>query len=228
MATVQTIYEGAIARSTANDPGKLVTDGEAVGVLDRIFQCLYAIAAMGDPSRFLAKTNLAALSSLAATLPVDTIEIRRITSVSGSITAGAKIRLIPAEEVDYTTIHLAPAVYRQGASIVSRGGAGDPANGDVLAVTHIDAPTTLSALGTTIDARFPARYHELLVLHLAIYMATKDVGARQSAETQALITERKMYLEMFLQLCNLTPAALQTPHGNQILQRLDSLLSKAA
>jgi len=225
MATVQDIYEGALARSTANDAGKLVTDGEAVKVLDRIFQCLYAIMAIGDPTRALAKTNLAALSGSPASvaLPTDTIDIRRIESVSGTISAGTKINLIPVEEKGRGW-HLAPCVFRQGGSIVTRGSAGDPASGDVLTVWHMDAPAALTALGTTIDTRFPTRYHELLVLHLAIYMASKDAGARQAAEFQALQEERKAYLAMFLQLCNLSMTALESPHGNQILQRLDALL----
>lgn len=219
--TAQQIIEAAYARSTANDPGKLATDGEMISVLDRLFQALYAVRAAAEPSGALARANLAALagSPASATLPTDMIDLRRVQRNSDS----AKVNVIPVEEIDRSW-HLAPAIYRQGNSVVSRGGAGDPVAGDTLTIFHLDAPATITALVSVLDARFPVRHHELLVVELAIYLATKDAGARQAPEFQALVNTRNMYLETFMRLSGLSMTALQSPHGGVIMQRLNSLL----
>lgn len=222
MATVQTILEAAYVRSTANDPGKLTVDGEMVATLNRQFQMLYAIKAVSAPDAHVARVNLSALSGspAAATLPSETIDIRRIQS-----SGGTKVNLIPVEDIDRTW-HLAPAVYRQGASLVSRGLSGDPIATDVLTIWHLDAPTALTALANTIDTRFESRFHELLIISLAIYMSTKDVD-RDAGEFQKLVSERQIQLEAFFKLCGLSMTALQTPHGSVIIQKLNAALGLA-
>jgi hypothetical protein len=56
--TVQNLVEAAYSRSTANDPGKLATDGELIAVANRIYHIIYALAAAASPERFTAKTTL--------------------------------------------------------------------------------------------------------------------------------------------------------------------------
>lgn len=219
--TAQQLIEAAYSRSTANDPGKLATDGELLGVANRVYHALYALAAAAAPERFLSRTTLTlAGSPAAATLSTDIIDLRRIqTSV------GAKVNVIPVEEIDRGW-HLAPAVYRQGLTIVSRGATSDPVAGDVLTLFQLDAPADLSALATALDTRFPLRHVELIVVEIAMYLATKDTG-RDAAEFAALKQFRDMQLEAFFRLSGLSMTALQSPHGGVIVQRLNQLMTGA-
>jgi hypothetical protein len=219
--TVQNIIEGAYSRSTANDPGKLATDGELISVLNRVYHAMYALAAAASPERFTSKValNLAGAPP-AVTSPVDVIDIRRLETA-----AGAKVNIIPVEEKDRGW-HLAPAVFRQGATIVSRAAAGDPVAGDVLTAWILDAPTDVAALANQIDVRFPTRHVELIVVELAMYLATKDSG-RDAGEFAALKSYRDMQMEAFFRLSGLSTTALQSPHGGMIHQRLNELMSVA-
>lgn len=218
--TAQNLIEAAYSRSTANDPGKLATDGELLGVANRIQHTLFALAAAAAPERFMSRVNLTALSGTpaATTLTTDVIDVRRMQNASGG-----KVNVIPVEEIDRGW-HLAPAVYRQGLSLVSRGNAGDPISGDVLTCFQLDAPADLTALNSVVDTRFPTRHIELIVVEMAIYLATKDTG-RSASEFQALKDFRDMQLEAFFRLSGLSMTALQSPHGGIIVQRLNQLMS---
>lgn len=223
MTTMQQIVEAAYSRSTANDPGKLATDGELVAVANRIYHALFALAAAAAPERFTSKVALAALAGApaAAVLSTDIIDVRRVQTA-----AGAKVNVIPVEELDRGW-HLAPCVYRQGGSLVSRGQAGDPVAGDILTVWQLDAPVDLTALASVVDARFPTRHIELIVVELAMYLATKDTG-RDAAEFAALKQYRDMNMEAFFRLSGLSMTALQSPHGGVIHQRLNELMKVAS
>lgn len=221
--TMQQLVEAAYSRSSANDPGKLATDGELVAVANRIYHALFALAAAAAPERFVSKVNLAALAGTppAAVLSADVIDVRRVQTV-----AGTKVNIIPVEEVDRLW-HLAPAMYRQGGSLVSRAGVGDPVATDVLTVWQLDAPADLTTLASVVDARFPTRHIELIVVELAMYLATKDEG-RDAAEFAALKQYRDMNMEAFFRLSGLSMTALQSPHGGVIHQRLDDLMKVGA
>jgi hypothetical protein len=219
--TVQNLVEAAYSRSTANDPGKLATDGELIAVANRIYHIIYALAAAASPERFTAKTTLTLTGSPPSVAsPVDVIDIRRLETA-----AGLKVNIIPVEEKDRGW-HLPPAVFRQGSTIVSRAAASDPVVGDVLTAWLLDAPTDLTALANTIDSRFPTRHVELIVVELAMYLATKDSG-RDAGEFAALKNYRDMQMEAFFRLSGLSTTALQSPHGGVIHQRLNELANVA-
>lgn len=217
MTTAKDLIEAAYSRSTANDPGKLATDGELLGLGNRIYQMIYALSAVVNPHSYQSKTTVTLVASVGA-LPAQVIDIRRVQTA-----AGVKVNVFPVEELDRTTWHLAPAIYRQGSSIVSRAGTGDPAATDVLTLWILDAPTALTTLATTIDARFPTRFEELIVIEMAMYLATKDTG-RSPTEFQALKDYRAMQWESFIKLSGLSLTALQTPHGGAIIQRFDAIM----
>jgi hypothetical protein len=172
MSTAQQLIEAAYARSTANDAGKLAGDGELLGHLNRKYQALYAIYASLSGDNAITKTAIvfAGGPPAAAPLPTDIIDIVRVEKADGS-----RAYLIPASEKDRSW-HLAPAMFRQGNSLVSRNQAGDPIAADSYNLFHIDSPATLAALATAIDARFPVRFEDLLVLDLAVYLSVKDEG----------------------------------------------------
>lgn len=216
--TAQQLIEAAYSRSTANDPGKLATDGELLSVANRIYQALFALAAAAAPERFVSRTTITLSGSPAAgTLSTDIIDVRRVQNASGG-----KVNVIPLEELERLW-HLAPSVYRQGGSLISRGGAGDPVASDVLTVWQLDAPANLALLTDSIDARYPTRHVELIVVEMAMYLATKDTG-RDAAEFAALKMVRDTQLEAFFRLSGLSMTALQSPHGGVIVQRLQSLM----
>lgn len=191
MATVQDLYESAIASSTANDAGKLSTDTEILNHLNRTFQLRFAVwsqivggAASGTPLLLTFSGTPATV-----TLPTDIIDVDRLE------VGGLKVRMFPVEEKDRSW-HLPPGVYRQGLTLVSRGNAGDPIIGNILTAWIDDAPATLTALSSVIDVRFPVRFHKLLILDLALYLDTKDEG-RDPAGHQKLLDEFNREEQMF-------------------------------
>lgn len=205
--TVQTIIEAGLARSVASDPGKLTTDAELIGVLNRKYQTYFGLIAFAASDRGLASTTVTlAGSPPSGVLPTDVIDIRRVESATGT-----RIPIIPADEKDRSW-HLAPRVYRKGQALVSVAGASDPIAGDILTLYVDDAPTALAALTDTLDSRFPVQCHELLVLELALYSSTKDEG-RNPNEMKALQEERTFHLAAFEKLVGSPSGALTSPHG---------------
>jgi hypothetical protein len=205
MSTAQQLIEAGYARSTANDAGKLASDGELLLHLNRKYQSLYAIMALSGGDNALAKTTLVlAGAPAAAALPTDVIDIKRLELLDGS-----KAYLIPADEKDRSW-HLAPSFYRQGGSIVSRGLTGDLGVGGSVVVYHLDAPAALAALATSTDPRFPVRYEDILVLDLAIYLSTKDDG-RDETEYKQLKDELADAMTMFNALVRGSNTALARP-----------------
>jgi len=206
MTTAQQIIESAYSRSTSNDAGKLAGDGELLLHLNRKYQSLYAIMAAfgGDNALASAVLNFAGGPPAVAALPVDAIDLIRVEQANGG-----KAYLIPANEKDRGW-HLAPAMYRQGASLISRGQTGDPGVGTAITLFHLDAPAALVALATALDARFPVRYEEILVLDLAIYLSVKDEG-RSVNEYKQLKDEYRDAMEAFNLLVRGSNSAKERP-----------------
>lgn len=207
MATVQNLYEAAIASATANDAGKLSTDLEVINHLNHTFQLRYALwsEAAGDAASGLPLTLTFSGTPATVTLPTDLIDINRVEFVS----TGAKVRILPVEEKDRSW-HLAPSVYRQGLTLVSRGQTGDPITGTVVTTWIDDAPATLTTLSSAIDIRFPVRFHKLLILDLALYLDTKDEG-RDPSQHQKLLTEYQYEDSMFKTVSQLGQSSTQNP-----------------
>jgi hypothetical protein len=137
-------------------------------------------------------------------LPTDVIDVVRVE------TAGSKVYLIPAYEKDRAW-HLAPAVYRQGTSIISRGKAGDPTAGTVLTAYILDAPAALTALTSTLDVRWPHRFDSILIDDLALYLSDKDVD-RNPADYANLRTDLTDAIAAFNALVSNSNSAKETPH----------------
>lgn len=223
MTTVQELVEGAYARSASNDPGKLATEGELVTVANRMYQLVYAIMAAAAPERFTSRAVLAAMvgAPAATALSVDIIDVRRVQRASG-----AKVNVIPLEEVDRLW-HSAPAVYRLSGALVSRGRTDDPVAGEVLHVFQLDAPAGLVNIASVLDARFPVRHIGLLIDEMAMYLSTKD-EERNPTEFAKLKTARDLQWETMFQLSGLSMTAMTSPHGGAIIQRVNSLMAAAA
>ncbi|MDB4876465.1 MAG: hypothetical protein JWM41_2911 [Gemmatimonadetes bacterium] len=204
--TLQQIIESGIARSTANDPGKLTVDGELIPLVNRKYQSIFARMSLQGGDNLLAKTTLTFASSPPfVTLPTDIVDIIRF-----ELAGGGRTYLVPVRDKDRTWV-LAPAVYRQGNTIVSLARAGDPAAGDVWTLFYKDAPATLSALASTLDTRYPVRYENALVVEVALYMAVKDEN-RSPERIVALQRELDTENKMIDLLIGGSDSAESTPH----------------
>lgn len=228
LTTVQQLIEGGYSRSASNDPGKLATDGELLALINRIYHALWAIAATASPERFVSRATLPALAGgpASTSLSPDLIDLRRV-----QLAGGGKVTVFPLEEMERTW-HLAPAIFREGNLLVSRGAsagtygaAADPIAGDVLTAWLIEAPADLTALAQALDARFPTRNMELVIGMIAMYLSTKD-DERNPAEFAKLKSYHDTNMEVFLRLSGLSMTALTSPHGGVIVQRLNALLAR--
>jgi hypothetical protein len=183
MTTAQQLIEAGYSRSTANDPGKLAGDPELIAYLNRRYQLRFSLLAAASGDNLLAKTVLTLAGSPASVaLPADLIDVVRLENAAGS-----KVHIVPAEEKDRSW-HQTPAVFRQGLSLVSLMRSGDPGVGGVLTLFYLDAAAALTVLASALDARYPARFENLLIVDLALYLSGKDEG-RDAGEYKELATE---------------------------------------
>lgn len=218
--TTQVIIEGAYNRASNNDPGKLAVDGELLAHLNRIYQRTYALIARARPDQFSTTLPLTlAGSPPGATLGADIIDILNVLDVSRR-----KINVIPITE-QFRTYHLAPCMYRQGMSLLSRAQVGDPFAGQVISVIQLDAPTALAAanLSDVLDSRYPSRHHQLLIDMLAVYIATKDAG-RTTSDRGALLQELKESASALQAEYQLRPADVSWMHASVERGGVDSRL----
>lgn len=203
MTTVQQIIEAAYARSTDNDPGKLAVDAELIAHLNRDYRARFALWSLKAGDAAIASVALALAGIPAsATLPTDIIDIDRIEDAAGN-----KINLVPINEKNRAW-HAAPAVYRQGLSVISRMQSGDPGVGQTLTLFYNDAPATLAALTDSLDLRYPTRFEMLLVLGLAMYLDTKDTG-RDATSHKELQEEFGRFEKLFNDEVGIDASALQ-------------------
>lgn len=202
MATAQEWIEAAYARSTANDPGKLAVDAELLGHLDRFYQRIYPLFAKARPDEAGTRGTWVMSGTPAAfTIPVETFAITSL-----HLASGGQVHLIPVHEKERRW-HIAPAVMRVGAQLVSRAMTGDPVNGTSLSVVYLDPPAPLVALNATVDTRFPTRHHQLCVDALALYLDTKDAG-RDPAGHQKLMASYQGGVAAFAAEYDLAPDAI--------------------
>jgi hypothetical protein len=209
MTIVQTILEAAYARSVVNDPGKLATDQELWEQGSRTFQRLYAVwaASNRDPAASQVILTMAGSPPNAA-LPADVIDVIRCEDASGG-----RVTVCRLDEKDRGWV-IAPAVYRLGASLVSRGKTGDPGIGPVSGTVYVyvlDTPAAWTGLAVVLDTRFPARFHDLVILELAVYLSIKD-DERDPKEYAKLKGEYREQLAAFAALNNVSLTAVESPH----------------
>lgn len=181
MTTAQDVIEAGYARSTLNDPGKLAGDLELINFLNRRYQLRFALLASASGDDMLASTALYfAGAPPFSTLPADIIDLIRLQDAGGG-----KVHIIPVDERDRSW-HIAPAVHRQGLTIVSRNKTGDPGPGSSLVLYYLDAPTPLVGLASALDARYPARWEGLLINDVAVYLSIKDDGRVETEYKQLM------------------------------------------
>lgn len=207
MTTLATWIDASYNRSASNDPGKLALDAELIGHVNRVYQRFYALFAKARPDE-ASSTAPYIISGIPVkfTLANDTIAVTQLFNATGG-----QINLIPAHEKQRLW-HMAPAMYRLGNSVITRGLGGDPVAGDTVTAFLLDVPATLANLTDVIDPRFPTRHHQLCIDSLALYLDTKDAG-REPEEHAKIVAEYQTALSTFAAEYNLAPDALTWAHA---------------
>jgi hypothetical protein len=195
--TAKQIIEAAYSRSTFNDPDKLATNAELIGVIDRRLKQLYSIAARANPTYFGKSADVVGVASAYAR-PTDAELVMRIEGSVGTVTDGTEVSIVPFED---RNAEMAPVVYLFGSNYISPGGSGNPAATDTLTFSyskrHPNLDTTLASdhSTNTLDSSWPEQFNDLLVLHVAKYLAAKD---NRTTEISVLAAEEAALMEVFL------------------------------
>lgn len=206
--SVQTILEGAYNRYSANDPGKLAQDPELIAHLSRVYARTWPLLARARPDLFQSTLSATLLSSPPSwAIPADLIDV-----IAAFNASGADVWLIPSTDRNRLW-QLAPCIFRQANTLVSRNKGGDPMAGDVLTLTVLDNPPALVNLSDTLDPRWPVRHVQLFVDLIAAYLGVKDAG-RSDADRAALLLELKADSLALAGEFNLPPEAVEWIHGD--------------
>lgn len=195
--TPNDILIGAYAKSTKNKPGTLATEAtELLQVVIRAMRGLYAAAARVNPY-FFAESADVTISGGAWARPEtaeSVVRLERVAATTGGLgAAGTRIIVVPFD--DRAAEPGKPAVYRFGQQYWSAGNSPDPTGGDIK-FYYAKRPTDPATVNSTLDAKWTEQFNELLMLEVALYLATKDEGARGN-ELQSLDRERMKWVELF-------------------------------
>ncbi len=172
MATsVQQMLEMGYAKSMQNNPGIIATESvELLGVVQRMLDGCFAVAARVNPIMFAEKATVAPVSNAWAR-PATAESIFRVEKTSD----GSVVAVVPYD--DQLAESALPSIYEYGQAFYTAGGLGDPDDTtDSLDFYYARRPDILTAVTDDLDAMWPEQFNELIALHVAKYLATKDSG----------------------------------------------------
>lgn len=185
MATpVQFFIDAGYARSTANDPNLLALPGEIVAQVNLVVQELYVRAKEINPLYFLDSEDVDPDGAGWArpTLALNVLAVERVADE-------VPVHVVPFN--DRFEAALPPRIYRVGATAYRSVGEAldpDPAvppAGDTLRVWYATAHPALTAPASVLDASWPERHNDLIVLEVAKYLALKDKARGDLAGIEA-------------------------------------------
>jgi len=186
------IIEAAYSRSTFNDPEKLATRQELIGVIDRRMKQLYSVIARNNPTYFGTKATVAPQSGSwprPSSPPAELIH--RVETATGQ-----QVHITPFEDRDGEQ---PPAIYQYGQRYFTVGRSNDPLNTATLTFfyskRHPDLNPTLAwdNAANRLDDMWPEQFNDLVVLHVARYLSTKD---GRGEEIQVLAAEEQALMEV--------------------------------
>ncbi len=191
--TVQEILNAAYSRSTQNNPGTIATEStELLKVVQRALDGCFAMAARINPT-FFADTEQIAAPGAATPWPRPELAeaVFRIEN------AGVEVVVVPYD--DRTAEELLPAVYEWGQAFYEAGNTPDPdPASDALDFYFSTRPATLTGPTDVLDLLWTEQFNELLVLEVAIYLATKDgAGASRGNELGVFAADRLRWANRF-------------------------------
>jgi hypothetical protein len=189
--TCKQIIDAAYSRSTFNDPGKVATEKELIGVIDRYMRRLYADVAEVSPDYFGAQQAVVGSGGVWAK-PSTAEVINRIQTAAGAI-----VSIVPFRDREG---EISPRVYRFGASYYTVGLTGDPGATDTLTFffskSHppLNMNVSPSDASNTLDPSFPVQFFDLPVIRVGRYLAVKD---NRAEEVQMMMAEEAELMEIF-------------------------------
>lgn len=193
--TAKDIIEAAWSRSTFNDPDKLATDAELIGVIDRRMKQLYSVAARNNPLYFGTRATVGYDANVGGWIrPANAEMVVRIVNNGNA----AEIHIVPFED---RFAEMAPRVYEFGQVYFSSGGPGDPITTDILQFqfsrrhVNLNPSQPTNAAANTLEASWPEQFNDLIVLHVSKYLALKDQRGEEVALLQA---EQNELMDTFL------------------------------
>ncbi len=191
MATVQEIIDQGFNRSFKNRPDTIATDAtELVSVVDRLQKEMFAFAAEENPEYFGSALIVVGVGGVWAR-PANAESIILILTTSGS----AEVVVVPIDQKDVEAGYV-KAVYEWGRQFFGAGNTGDPAGTESLTFYYSDVPNTLTALGDSLDSRWPDRFKPIYELGVAAYLAVKDGRPDDAAMFEG---ERGRWVKLFQQ-----------------------------
>lgn len=205
--TAKDVIQAAIGRRTANDPDVLASTKELIRFLDRKVKAVYVEVAGVQPLFFGASAAMTP-DGTKWDRPSDAIVVPKLESSGDAgngddavLTAGDKVSIVPLQDSD---ADIAPRVYQLGSSFYSVGETGDPSastNGDELTAYYakrhpdLDPDQDPDHANNTLDATWRDDHSDLLIAHMARYLAVKDGrGGDEIAELEEEIEDRKAAL----------------------------------
>jgi hypothetical protein len=193
--TARDIINAAYSRSTFNDPDKLATDSELIGVIDRRMKQLYSVVARNNPLYFGVVSEPVNYSApLGGWKRPDDAELMvRVAKPDGT-----EVSIVPFDDRE---AEMPPRVYQFGQVYRTVGLTGDPVMGDTLQFfysrRHKDLNPGVQANlpANTLEESWPQQFNDLVVLHVAKYLATKD---QRTEEVQLMMAEQQELMDIFM------------------------------
>lgn len=210
MSTGQQIFNGALAKSSKNEPTNFGVP-ETVRRLNDRLDGLFHIGTRINPVHFGVVANIA---EVAGTWARDAawLNLHRIES------GGTEVVVVPVEDQQAEPSKL--SLYEWGATFNAiTNSAGTPAGAlDFYAST---APTPIAALVDAIDTRWPESMDELFVLELAIDFAVKD---GRLDEESYLVSDRNEWLQKYVAFLQHRTGNLRRRFGNRQNINIEQLI----
>lgn len=199
MSTPREIITRAYAKSLKNRPGSIATEAtELLDQLQAVLRSIYAGSAKINLTYYADEVTGVAHDGTGWPRPAAAESVFRIEgegTASGNVADGVEVVVVPFD--DRAAEEGLPAVYRLGRKYRIAGNALDPNANDALTFFFSERAPDLVNLDTAIDASWPEAYDELLTLHMAVYLASKEAEVRQ-AELQLLLQERARWGKLYM------------------------------
>jgi len=191
--TVMQILEMAYAKSTQNNPGTIATESvELLGVVQRVLDGCYAVAARVNPIMFAESAPISPVTASWAR-PAGAESIFLIEKADGTTVA-----VVPYDDQGAESAW--PSIYEYGQQFYTAKDLIDPDDStDILTFYYARRPDILTAPADTLDDMWPEQFNELIVLHVANYLATKDIGTQgRDGELQSLAIEIERWANRYV------------------------------
>lgn len=205
-STAQTIIDGALASSLANDLGTTPLANnttELVRVISRAVRQVYTLAALPPEAGGFDQRHAAFVREVSHTVgkPATTWvtfptspEVIRLLGITDA--GGDPVAMVPLTDVAWDVTEIPPAMVLADRKLRSAGRTGDPTAGATLTLLACYVPAELTAAAHFIGATTPtddtttawpsAAGDQFLIDWLAHYLSRKD--GRDDAELQSLTT----------------------------------------